>query len=171
MTGLAGAVYSYPSDFEAGFSKILEVEYPVGKVPKETIALKYYDEDYTPTGKVIRFNGCNPSAGETWWLKYTTAHRFTSAGEAEEIPESHQPGFEYLCASITCTKLATFYASKANPSLPGVEIVAFNERVAEYSSMANKWMEKFNSEISQEVTGIIGQVKFGQEMFFDRDDE
>lgn len=171
MTGNTTGIYALPSSFEPGFSQILEVEYPTGKAPKETIEDEFFEKDRTPTGHVLRFSGCNPGNGETFWLKYTGVHSASSDGVVDEMPEADQAGFEYLCSSLICTKLASFYASKANPSLPGTEIVAFNERVAEYSSMANKWMDRFNAEIKDECTGLIGSMDFIKGEYFERDDE
>lgn len=169
-TGNATGIYSFLSPWKNGFSQITEIEYPVGKTPKETIDSRDYTTDKTPSGHVLRFDQFNPGLGNIFWVKHTAPHSFTSDGVAEEVPDSDQAGIQYLAASLMATALSNHYATKANPSLPGTGLVTYNERVREYADKAREWMKLFEGEIKAEVTGIIGNLDFLQNTYFGRED-
>lgn len=168
MTGNSTGTYSLPTSYEHGFSNVQEIEFPVDQNPRETIDQSNWDVDKTPSGRRLRFGGYKPGDGQTFWIKFTTPHTFESSGLSEDVPETDQTGIEYLTASLFCQALATFFASKANPNLPEAQVFEYTTRSDEYNTLATKWRTKYDEQIKQEVTGIIGAVKFGRDMYFDR---
>ncbi len=170
LTGDDTAIYELPSSYEVGFSRIFEIEFPIDNVPIERIDERHWLINETPNGKRLVFEQFNPTAGEAFWLKYTTALSFDSNGDAP-VPETDQSAFEFLSVSYMSQALSSHFASKANPNLPEAEIVSFNERVDEYKQKAEDWMKMFKDQIKDEESGIFGNLDFSEDMFFGRDRE
>ncbi len=168
MTANASGMYALPSNFEHGFSKLIEIEYPVGLMPKEIVEDQYWDLDKTPTGKVLRFDLYNPSNTETFWAKFTVKHEFDSSGDASEIPEHDQSGIEYCAAALCCHSLATFFASKANPNLPEAQVFEYSTRTDEYTRKAKDYRALYDGQIKAPVTGLVGNVRFLRDYFVER---
>lgn len=169
-TGVSNGQYALPSDFEEGFSRIEEIEYPINEAPKCVIDPKWYDIESVPSGRVIRFRYYNPTNGEMFWIKYTKRQWYDTDG-GTTIPESDLDGIVNLSVSIMCEALANYYATKANVNLTEAEPFQYDTRVAEYNSRANKHREKYDMLIRPDVSGVTGHVDFSDQMFFDRNAE
>lgn len=168
-TGVGGDApyYDLPTSWDQGFSVILEIEYPINRVPKEIIRQRYWSIDLRPTGRQLRFGTVNPATGETFWVKYTGSHSFDSSGNSF-IDDTDLYGLSYLATSIMCQMLATFYAEKADPNLPNAEIVEYKDRVDEYTKKARDWKKKYHSEIKSDLTSTWDTIPFVDFSYWNR---
>lgn len=166
--------YTLPSDFEDGFSTMIEIEYPIQNNPKDTIKDEYYSITEmiisSVATKVLRFNFNAPTEGEVFWWKYTKRHVFDSSDNTT-VPLADKLGLSYLCCSILCTALADHFTSRADANLSEVEMPGMTTRKDEYQSMAQTWWTKYDKTITQAETGVEGYVDFSQDMYFDRNEE
>jgi hypothetical protein len=173
-TGASDAWYSLPSGWEEGFSVIKEIEYPVESTPKEIIKPEYFDVQHMlvsgSTVQRLRFDLGNPSLGETFWIKYTKRHVIDDSGDSD-IPTAHRNAVAYLSVSLMCQAMADFFGGKSDTTLTSVDFVDQPSRVEEWEGLAKIWLKKYHDEITQEVTGIHGQIDFSQDMYHDRNME
>lgn len=169
-TATSAAWYDLPAGWEDGFSEIDEIEYPVEKTPKEIIEAKEYRVSLMPAGKKIRFSTIKPSSGDAFWIKYSQRHGFLSSGESD-IPYADLDVLSYLSCSLLCTSLATFYASKTNPSLSEAEVIGYATRSDEYRNRAEDWMKKYKDELQEDSTGLYGSLDYVRDTYFERKDE
>ncbi len=166
--------YTLPSDFEDGFSSMLEIEYPIQQTPKSIINQDYwYIDTMIVSGsavRVLRFSSRAPTNTETFWLKYTKRHTFDSSDNST-VPNADEIGVAYLCCSLFCAALADHFASRADGNLTEVEVPGLTTRKDEYQSMASTWFAKYDKLITQVVLGVNDSVNFSQDMYFEREDE
>ncbi len=168
MTANATGMYTLPSNYEDGFSKVVEVEYPVALMPKEIVEDQYWDLDKIPSGRVLRFDQFNPTNGDTFWLKFTKKHEFDSSGDASEVPQMDQTGIEFCAAYLCCHRLATFFASKANPNLPEAQVFEYSTRTDEYTRKAKDFKALYDDQVKPYITGLVGNVRFLRDYFVER---
>jgi hypothetical protein len=169
VTGTTQDWYSLPSDYEDGFSSIVEIEYPVENSPKDVIDPKYWAIEQMSDGKYLRFDENNPGAGNIFWVKFTKRQVLTNG--TSDIPDSDLNPIAYLATSLMCEALADFYGSRADANLTEVEIPGFTSRVGEFTEQARKWRKKYDALVKQSVTGTFGQIDFLQNAYFDRNEE
>lgn len=162
--------YSLPSDFEDGFSSILEIEYPITSTPKEVIESDDYDIDIMSDGKKLRFSSNSPTSGEIFWIKYTKRHTFDSS-DLSTVPLADELGVAYLACSIICNAIASYYSGRAEANLTSIEIPNMPSRSDDWQGRADTWYEKYDKIITESTTGLEGYVQFARDMYFERKED
>jgi hypothetical protein len=97
-------------------------------------------------------------------------HSFESGGPST-VPATDLDVISYLSCALMCQAFANFYASKANHNLPEIEAIGYGTRVTEFTDLAKKFMDLYESEITDDNTGYYGNVEFSKDLYFDRDAE
>ncbi len=162
--------YDLPTAWDESFSTIVEIEYKIEQTPKQIIADKYWSIDLMSGGKKLRFNASYPADDETFWIKYYGLHTFDSSGSSD-ISDADLTGLSYLATSIMCQELSTFFASKADPNLPNVEVVEFTSRVDEYNKKSSSWMKKYNETIKSDMNCTWASIDFIDNSYWNRNDQ
>lgn len=136
--------WDVPTDWEDGFSSILEVEYPQGEDPRETDLTEqfpweiYYDQDALEW----KFSMPEdiPATGETVRLKYTIRH--TLDNDTNTIPD-----FDYftvcdIAAEECCRILASVYVM-AGDSTISADSVNYGSKSGDYRSLMKEYRKKW----------------------------
>jgi len=162
--------YNLPAAWIEEFSTISEIEHPIEQSPPLIIRPENYFISLMATGKMIRFRFNNPGQNSTFWVKYTIEHTFDSTGTST-VPTTDKDVIAYLSTSLMAQAFSSFFASKATNSLADVEIVGYNTRVAEFNTLAEKYLKMYVEDITDDNTGVYGQIDFVRDLYFNRDDE
>lgn len=115
-TGDGTQLYSVPSDWVAGFSSILSLEFPTGNVPQTILTAEddYFIYQETTTTFKIQFVNNTPNASETFRLKYTVPY---TVDIIENIPAQDQDAFVKLCAVQALKALARKFTGTQDPTI------------------------------------------------------
>jgi len=156
--------FSLPTDWEEGFSSIIELEYPVTtdnktKFPPEIVDQKSYKVDRVPSGatsvlRLIFIDYPYPSVGEIFWARYTKRH--TVDATASSIPIADEAAVINLIMSICCNTIANYWLTTQSSSI-GADVINYQSKADEYSKRASQYFSMYNGEIKDLETGIIGE--------------
>lgn len=138
--------------WEEGFSRVLQVEYPV---PASGVAELLEDEDWqiydTPAGRVLRFLAHVPSVGQTFRVTYTIPHRCDLEGACSVAPADEE-AVHALAAAYYCEMLATYFAQDQDSTI-AADSVDHTSKTKAYSSRAKAYRARYN-----EHMGIQGDA-------------
>jgi len=160
--------YDLPTSWLDEFSTISLIENPADQSPPAIEREENYYISNTPTGKKIRFKYTKPAVGTIFWVSYTVMHTIDSTGETT-VPSTDLDVVTYVSCMLLCQSFAGFYATKADNSLVNVEVVGYETRVSEYKGLAKTFNTLYESEVTDDDPGVIGNVNFLRNEYFDRD--
>lgn len=131
IPGSAAHDCDLPSDFIDGFSSILQVEYPVDRIPAVVIDRADYSIYATPAGKKLRILVAAPAADELVRQTYTILH------SEDSVPAVDLEAVANLAASICCRQLAVAFGNTSDPIIQA-DVVNYRSKGDEYARRAKE---------------------------------
>lgn len=120
-----------PIDWIEGFSSVIQVEYPVDRVPAEIIPQRFCQIYASPTGKKLRVWTINPTADEMVRQTYTILH------SEDSVPVVDLEAVANLAASICCRILANALGNTSDPTIQA-DVVNYRSKSGEFTRLADK---------------------------------
>lgn len=123
-----GRALDLPAGWEAGYSQLDSVEYPVDEYPASNLPMAEVRMRRTPTGERIELPIELP-AGATVRLGYTQRH-VVDAG-TDTLPDSDRLAVACWAAALICGQLQAYYATESMPSIQA--------DVADHQGKSDRW--------------------------------
>jgi len=145
--------HDLPTNWEAGFSWIDVIEYPVKETGKpQFLPRSSYSMLRTTAG--IKIRTYSPFAtGRTARIVYTKKHLLNDSDVT--VPDSDFEAVSILTAAKCCSQLARYYAQTARATI-GADVVDYWERATHYSTQKENLEKEFGILIPDEG-GAIGE--------------
>lgn len=173
LTSLGGKVLALPAGWQADFSAIRSLEYPIGNVPPTYIDTDDFSLYQEPDEEVIHLvDGL--AAGAEVRSTYTTRHILTAL--ADTIPDKEREPFACLAASVLCDQLAAFYSNRSDSTIQA-DTVDYQSQAREYRAQAKTYYAKYLNKLglqekrsvsSGEVVQLKRDNSFGGPRMFPR---
>jgi hypothetical protein len=142
INGDGGHDYAPPSGWEADFSELKDIEYPVGL---QNAAFLTSQDDFTvyksPTGQVLRLMRMSLPLGDSMRVTFTTRHIDETTVRASDLD-----ALANLVAAEACETLSSDYA-KTNDSTIQADVVDHKSRSAEYASRAKQLRKLYEAHV------------------------
>ena len=132
-----------PTGWEAGFSKVREIEYPTGKSPKAVLIdgddWKMVEEPATLAGEnvsveKIAFTG-PPSTGQKYWVAFGRRHVVTAGATTLSVIE--ESAVAHLAASKAHLMLAARFGFSNDPNLTA-DSVNYDGKMPDFRDQADR---------------------------------
>lgn len=150
LTAATGGQYlDLPVDWQAGFSAVQELEYPIGQVPRSLIpaGAEGWELLPMPDGSDLVALAAGLPAGATVRLSYTRRHVLT-AGQ-DTLPEDDREAVCCWAAAILCDQLAAWYAANGDPTIQADRVDQTSPQKA-YAAQAKMLRKRYQDEIGVE---------------------
>lgn len=119
-----------PIDWLEGFSQIIQVEYPAGRVPAVLIDKRDYCVYAGPDGKKLRIAIATPDADEYVRQTYTILH------SEDSLPAVDIEAVANLGASVCLRQLAAAYGQTSDPTIMA-DAVNYGSKADEFRRLAD----------------------------------
>lgn len=125
------------SAFEEGFSRILEIEFPIGQVPP--VLLEDGDWQYyrTPAGKKVRFLSTQPAVDQSIRFTWTVRHKADGTTVLSD--------FDAVCdysASLAFAMIAAKFAQTGDATI-GADSVNYRTKSQEYMGLSKAAAQRY----------------------------
>jgi hypothetical protein len=140
ITGDGGYQYDLPGDWQAGFSWLRRVEYPLDQRPPVYLEAEDYVVYKSPVAEKILLINHTPQTGENLRLTYTTPYTKTSL---DEIPAAMQDGLLLLAASLCCEALSRIYAQCTDASIEA-DAIDYHGKSNTYAQRAKELQKRYD---------------------------
>lgn len=155
-----GQLVDVPVGWVPGFSKIDRIEYPIGRVPTQTLATDRHSIYQTPTVEQIMLLDALPAAAQIR-IVFTTTH--TLNGSADTIPAAHRELVAKYAAALLCDQLAALYANSTDSTIQADSVQQGSKSQA-YGAAANRYRKAYSNGLGvQDLTaapaGTVVQMK------------
>lgn len=149
LVGVSGMLIALPAAWEAEFSSLKSLEYPVGRVPPA-----YLDNDtwaiYLDTsGPRIMLINSLPAAS-TLRAVFTVRHTLTAL--ADTIPLRHREAVAKAAAASLCDQLAALYASETDSTM-GADRTMGQSRSQAYAARGRDYRKQY-----QDTLGVTDKT-------------
>lgn len=137
---------SLPSGWEADFSQLRSIEFPVGDVPPQYLAqdrIGLYDE--LGTQKIMLLEAVN--IGATLRVEYTSAH--VVSGVTDSIASDDREPVCCWAAALLLDQLASFYSGVSDSTIQA-DAVEHGSKAREYRNRAKDLRARYFAELGQE---------------------
>jgi len=144
------------SCWDADFSRILSIEYPVDEAG--TAVNEIDNEDWTiyekPTGLFLRFLGLMPETGKSIRLTYTARHKMAEEDPepACTVPAADTEAVQALSAAYFCRMLAASYAQDQDSTI-AADSVDHSSKRREYEAQAAKYRAEYDEHVGVSKDG------------------
>jgi hypothetical protein len=154
-----GYSYDLPSAFVDGFSSIKQIEYPYGEQDPVILDKNRYEIYQYTTGKKIRFLDVSPNTTEEFLVTFTVHWTTTNI---TSIIDSHVTPIVFLCASLACKMLATYYSQTNQVDFANAEFADLGGKDKQYEARAKSYQMVFDSffGLSNGVSAAYGIVDY-----------
>ncbi|HJR01842.1 MAG TPA: hypothetical protein VKA83_09435 [Methylomirabilota bacterium] len=147
------------TDFEEGFSSVLQIEYPVGRqVPEYLDAEQFtlYRDPLTGALKLRLLDITLPNT-VTAYVSYTARHSLAegSGTPADTVPTPDRDPICHLAAAMGFEALAAYYTQETDPSLQA-DVSRGTERAAGYRELARDHRKLYASILGLAGDAIVG---------------
>ena len=129
VTSTSTTTAPVPSNWEAEFSKVKSIEYPVGQSPRKIVDSRRYQVVHSTSGWIIEFINSLIDENANLNVTYNGLHTWKGASATLAAPD-YVP-VRYLAASIAARAIAGFYSDMPTP--------AFENKAPEADSLASRW--------------------------------
>lgn len=109
-----GETLTLPASYESGFSRLTQIEYPVGDVPPTLIVPERWQVLATPSGDRLLLDGA-PASGQTLRLSYTIRHVLDAT--TDTIPRNDREAAAKWGAALLLEQLAARAAGTTDPTI------------------------------------------------------
>lgn len=156
----SGSVYqTLPTDYEDGFSKVQEVEYPIGSNPPSMLEADQWAVVMTKDGPRIALYD-PPTSGSKYLVRFTARHVPTTSGMT--VPEADREAVVRLATSLSLRALADYHASTVDPTVPS-DAVNYRTKSDEYAARAKEWAALFDQAVPEDGSGDSAAGAAGSE--------
>lgn len=138
-TGAGGTTLALPAAWEADFSSIDLLEYPVSQNPPALIHSDRWTMYQTPSGYNVRLIDGLPAAVN---VRVSFSKRHTVSAALDTIPVKDREPFCKAAAAILCDQLAAIYANNSDATIQA-DTVDHKSQSADYRAMANKYRKDY----------------------------
>ena len=115
QSGVAGNTLATPAGWEVGASRLVRIEYPVGRIPREFVSADRTEGVDKPDGsQEILLLDALPAAS-TVRMTFTRPHQVDD--QVDSVPQLLRWGVAALTASILCGQLASRYANQGDSTI------------------------------------------------------
>lgn len=130
-TGDGTYTYSLPSNWEDGFSYVVNVEYPYGEQTPVYTSPKIIEIylDANDNTKKLRFKNATPSSSDTFGLIYTIPH--TISDTTSTIPSIHFTPVACLAVALAARATALKFAQRRDVDIGSTLQLESNSRILE----------------------------------------
>lgn len=139
QTNVSGQLLSTPSLWVVGGSRVVDIEHPVGSVPRaliESSRIALIDQ-LDGTQKIGLTDAL--SAASTVRITYTAPHVID--GQTDSVPDDRRWGVATLAASILCGQLASLYANQSDSTI-AADAVEHKSKSELYAARERKYFEQ-----------------------------
>lgn len=143
LTAAGGNYLDLPEAWEADFSEVQAVEYPVGEFPPSYVSPQAWSLYATPTGLQIMV-AYKFSEGATVRLTYSISHQVNS--EEDTIPLGDREPVCCLAAASLCDQLAGFYSGDSDSTIQA-DSVNHQSKSQEFSARARALRKRYYDEL------------------------
>lgn len=143
LAGVSGTLLALPAGWQADFSALASLEYPVGNVPPTCIAQdrwSLYDE---PAAKKIMLLDSLPAAS-TVRATFTVRHALDAT--TDTIPLQHREACAKYAAGLLCDQLASFYANETDSTI-AADSVRQTSKAEAYRSRARDYRRQYQDAV------------------------
>lgn len=136
-----------PDAWEADFSDLRSLEYPIGNVPPTLIDRDRWAFYRTPSALKVMLANAITVAADNVRATYTIKHTLTSL--VDTIPEHHREPVACWAAANLCDQLATYYSAGTDSSIQA-DSVEQRSKAQEYASRAKALRKRYLDELGVE---------------------
>ena len=128
----AGNLLDLPAGWQAEFSRLVGIEFPIGSVPPAQISNEAIQLYQTPAALKIMLRDA-PGAGATLRASYTIRHLLDAGNDT--IPLHHRELVASLAAANALEQLAAHYSNESDSTI-GADAVEHRSKAQEYAARA-----------------------------------
>lgn len=149
LTGVSGTLVALPAAWEADFSSLKSLEYPVGRVPPTYLDNDAWAMYLDVSGLKIMLLSALPPAS-TVRAVFTVHHTLT--GSVDTIPTRHREAVARLAAASLCDQLAAFYAQDQDSTI-GAGMAQGQSKSQAYAARAKDYRKQY-----QDALGVTDKT-------------
>lgn len=135
-----------PEEWVEEFSRIEQVEYPIGLVPATLLDPADWQVYRSPTGPVLRLVEIIPATGESVRLTITVPRLET------EVYPGDLDAVASLAASICCETLANLFTQTSDPTI-AADVVNYRSKSGEFTKRAKRLSELYHRHLGIDPEG------------------
>jgi hypothetical protein len=143
----AGTALPLPAGYQVGFSDVMGLEYPAGRVPPVRVASDRWEMYLAPGGLEIML--LDAVAGSVR-VAYTVRHQLDAV--TDTIPTKDREAVAKYAAALACEQLASFYASDTDSTI-GADRAQGQSRSQAFAARAREYRKQFEAAL-----GVTDQV-------------
>ncbi|MEX0758522.1 MAG: hypothetical protein WD100_02975, partial [Tistlia sp.] len=142
----AGAFLQLPDGWATQYSKLKNIERPIGEAPPRYLSSEAWSLTLTALGQRIWLE--TPAlTGEEIGVVFTAPHA-VDAGE-DTVPQSDRVAVACFAASLLCEQLATLTAGQGAPTIEA-DSVDYGAKSTSFASRARKFAERYYNHLGIE---------------------
>jgi hypothetical protein len=145
-SGNGTAMYPIFNDWSDGFSRILQIEHPIGNEPPTFLEEDRFFLYRSPSGLELRFDGVQPSISESFRTTYTLPHKVDET--TSTVYGADEEAVIFLAASYGCRMLATLFAHTSDPSLDA-DVTDYEGKSEFFADRANDYQKHYREHIGK----------------------
>ena len=149
IAGASGNSLALPAAWEADFSTLKSLEYPVGRVPPTYLESDTYAL-YLGTGGLSIMLLSALAAGSTVRAVFTIHHQITTL--VDTIPLRHREAVAKLASATLCDQLAALYANDTDSTI-GAGMVQAQTKSQAYAARARDYRKQY-----QDTLGVTDKT-------------
>ena len=144
LTPTSAQILPLPAAWEADFSTLLSLEYPIGTVPPVLLDQERYGLYRSPSGLVIQLLDAVAVAAANVRATYTYKHVLSTI--ADSIPLGDRELLACFAAAILCEQLAAFYSGGTDSTIQA-DSVENKSKSADYATRGRTLRKRYLDEL------------------------
>lgn len=148
INGQGTQALALPAGWQADFSVLRSLEYPVGNVPPTVLAQDSYGLYLAPAGQSIQLRAVIPIGVANVRATYTIRHQVGAA--VDTIPQQHREVVACWATAILCDQLASFYSGQTDTTMQA-DAVDHKSKAGEYAARARGFRKRYLDELGIDV--------------------
>lgn len=135
------ALQDLPEGWEPGFSALVSLEHPVGRIPPSLLHSEAFGVYDAPDGQKLAFvHGDLPPAGDAVRVTFLAGHQLTA--ELDTTPQRHREVIACYAASLLLDQLSTLMANAGDSTIQA-DSVDRRTKSQEYASRARAMRQRY----------------------------
>jgi hypothetical protein len=145
-----------PTNWQAGYSDLLDLEHPIGQVPPSRLPAQTYSLYATPSGETIMLTNA-VQVGAQVRVTYSIAHALSNAEDT--ITLGDREPVCCLAAASLCDQLASLYSGDSDSTIQA-DSVNHQSKAGEFASRAKVLRKRYLDELGIDAkknvaTGVV----------------
>lgn len=141
IPGTGGHDVDLPEGWQADFSGVLAVEFPIGTVPETCVDPRDYKLYRTPAGIKLRLITLTPAITDSIRLTYTLRHQ-----DETTVPAGDIEAVANKAAAVCCRIISAGYGQSSEPLIQA-DSVNYGDKVDSYRRLADALEKQFNDHL------------------------